>query len=175
MDTLLFHPKIVHLPIALMLLMPLITGILLLAWQAGWLPRRTWWLAIGLQALLVGSSALAMNTGEAEEERVEPLVPEAALEAHEEAAEVFAWATLLPLLLLGGAGLIPSERWAKGVALGGVVSSVLILGLGYRVGEAGGALVYSHNAGAAYASGSPALTGQHAQAPNGDEDEDEDD
>ena len=42
MDTLPLHPKIVHLPIALAVLMPLITAGLLIAWWRDMLPRRTW-------------------------------------------------------------------------------------------------------------------------------------
>ncbi|MFT4976317.1 MAG: hypothetical protein ACI8S6_002213 [Myxococcota bacterium] len=56
MDALLFHPKIVHLPIALMVLMPLVSGGLLLAWIMEWLPRRAWWIAILLQVSLVGTT-----------------------------------------------------------------------------------------------------------------------
>ena len=46
-----------------------------------------------------------MNTGEREEDRVERVVPEAALEQHEEYAEQFVWATGFTLVL---AGLVPS-------------------------------------------------------------------
>ena len=159
MDTLLFHPKIVHLPIALAVLLPLLSGGLLLAWWQAWLPQRAWWLAVAAQALLVGTSYLALETGEAEEERVEAVVPEAAIEAHEEAAEAFSWAALAALLPLG-LGLLPIDpRLARSGALVGVGATVLVLGLGYRVGEAGGALVYTHNAGAAYAGGAAQQAG----------------
>ena len=86
------HPKLVHLPIALAVLMPVLTGVLWIALLRGWLPLRAWLLAVGAQVLLLGSSVLAMRSGENDEERVERLVPEAALEAHEEAAERFTWA-----------------------------------------------------------------------------------
>ena len=42
METLPLHPKIVHLPIALAVLMPLITAGLLIAWWRDMLPRRAW-------------------------------------------------------------------------------------------------------------------------------------
>ncbi len=66
MDTLLFHPKVVHLPMAIAVLMPLIAGGLLLAWWRSWLPHRGWFVAIGLQAILLGSGIVALRTGEAE-------------------------------------------------------------------------------------------------------------
>ena len=74
MDQLLFHPKVVHLPMALAVLMPLIAGGVLFAWWRGWLDRRTWVGVVLLQAILVGSAAVAMNTGEKEEDRVEEIV-----------------------------------------------------------------------------------------------------
>lgn len=146
MEALLFHPKVVHLPIALALLMPLVAGGLALAWGRGWLPRRAWVIAIVLQGILVGSGAVAMQTGEAEEDRVEAVVPHRAVHDHEEAAEVFIWtsAGVLGLLLL--AGLMRRERVALGLAALGAVGTVAVLGLGYRVGQAGGALVYQYGA-----------------------------
>ena len=53
MDTFLFHPKLVHLPIALGVLMPLVAGGLLVAWWRKWLPGRAWVVAIALQAALL--------------------------------------------------------------------------------------------------------------------------
>jgi uncharacterized membrane protein len=91
MEQLLFHPKVVHLPMALAVLMPLIAGGGLFAIWRGWLDRRAWAGVVLFQAVLVGAGALAMNTGEREEHRVEKVVAEAQIEAHEEAAEVFVW------------------------------------------------------------------------------------
>lgn len=103
MDTLPLHPKIVHLPIALAVLMPLITAGLLIAWWRDMLPRRTWWIAVALQAVLVGSGLYARETGEADEERVEARVGEAPLEAHEEAATVFVIGALVALAAIPAA------------------------------------------------------------------------
>ena len=63
MDQLLFHPKVVHLPMALAVLMPLIAGTGLFAIWRGWLDRRAWGGVVLLQSVLVGSGELAMNTG----------------------------------------------------------------------------------------------------------------
>ena len=150
MDTLLFHPKLVHVPMALGVLMPLIAGGLLLAWWRGWLPRRAWILAIGLQAVLLGSGVLAMRTGETQEDRVEAVVAERAIEAHEEAAELFVWASggvLAVMVLAGALGARSSLPTAAAATLG----TFLVLGLGYRTGQAGGDLVYRHGAAQAYA------------------------
>jgi peptidoglycan/LPS O-acetylase OafA/YrhL len=144
MDTLPLHPKIVHLPIALAVLMPLITAGLLIAWWRDMLPRRTWWIAVALQALLVGSALYARETGEADEERVEDRVGEAPLEAHEEAATVFTVGALVALAAITAAALIKPPAIAMGAAGAAVLAALVVLGLGYRVGEAGGALVYRY-------------------------------
>jgi hypothetical protein len=155
MDTLLFHPKLVHLPMALGVLMPLIAGGLLLAWWRKWLPRRAWLFAIGLQAVLLGSGVLALRSGEAEEDRVERVVAGQLIDAHEEAAEAFVWASggVLAMMILA-AGLA-NRRSGVPIAAAATLGTLLVLGLGYRTGEAGGRLVYQHGAAQAYAGVAP--------------------
>ena len=150
MDLQPLHPKLVHLPIALAILMPLVAGGLLLAWRRGALPRRTWILAVVAQGLLVVSGVIASRTGERDEERVEAVVAEAAIEAHEEAAETFVFgsAAVLALAVLGA--LIPRERAAQLVAAAATAGTLAVLFLGYRTGQAGGDLVYRHGAASAW-------------------------
>jgi len=169
MDSLLFHPKVVHVPIALSLLMPIIAAAVATAWWRGWLPPRGWALVIALQAVLLGSGLLALETGEAEEERVEHAVPEALLEAHEEAAEVFVWASgavlgvmLLPLAMSRGRGGLPMASVA-------LASTLAVLALGYRVGHAGGELVYRHDAARVYAG--PGAAPETLRHPSHEEDD----
>jgi uncharacterized membrane protein len=154
MESFLFHPKLVHLPIALAALMPLITGGVLLAWWRKWLPARTWVIVVALQALLVGSAFLALQSGEAEAERVARFVEERFVEEHEEAAEAFVWASagVLVVMLLGLA--VPSRPVRRIAASLGTLGTVTVLGLGYRTGEAGGSLVYRHGAAQAHVSSS---------------------
>lgn len=150
MDALLFHPKLVHVPMALGVLMPLVTGGLLLAWWRNWLPPRAWYLAVGLQAILVGAGLLALQSGEAEEDRVERVVAERFIEAHEEAAQAFVGASgaVLAVMLLAAAlgGRRPGRRIAAVAALG----TCVVFGLGWRTGQAGGSLVYEQGAASAY-------------------------
>ncbi len=153
MDALLFHPKLVHLPIALGILMPLVAGGLLLAWWRGWLPSRGWAVAVALQAILVASGLVAMRTGEAEADRVERVVAERLVDQHEEAAEVFVWAGAGVLALMLAAGALARRRPGLPVAALATLGTVVVLGLGYRTGEAGGSLVYRHGAAQAYVGG----------------------
>jgi hypothetical protein len=155
LDALLFHPKVVHIPMALGVLMPAVAGGLLLAWWRGWLPRRGWALAVLLQAVLVGSGVVALRTGEAAEDGAERVVAESYIQQHEDAAELFVWASggVLAVMLLALA-LGPSRA---GLPLGtaATLGTLLVLGLGYRTGQAGGSLVYEHGAARAYLQAGP--------------------
>lgn len=170
MHALLFHPKLVHMPMALGILMPLVAGGLLLAWWRGWLPRRSWFIAIAFQAILLASGALALQSGEREEKRVERVVAERVIEAHEEAAEAFVWASGAILAAMLVAGALGSRRAALPTATAATLGTLLVLGLGYRTGQAGGALVYEHGAAQAYAAGASGVTAQTLPARHGDDD-----
>jgi uncharacterized membrane protein len=150
MDQLFFHPKVVHLPMALAALMPLVAGGVLFAWWRGWFQRRVWVIVFLLQAVLVGSGAVAMNTGEREEERVEEIVADERIEAHEEAAESFVWASAAVLLLMAVPLVLPEGRGRHAVSIGAFLGTLIVFSLGYQTGEAGGRLVYQHGAAQAY-------------------------
>jgi len=176
MDQIFFHPKLVHLPIALAVLMPLLSGGVLLGMWRGWFDRRVWVLVISLQAVLVGSGVLAMNTGEREEERVEEVVAERHIEAHEEAAEVFVWASAALLVLMAGPLVLKEGRARQAVSLGAFLGTWVVFGLGFRAGEAGGKLVYEYGAAQVYVTGgdgaSPVAGGDEAEDGDGDSDDD---
>lgn len=150
MNDLFFHPKLVHLPLALAVLVPLFAGALALAWWRGWLPRRTWWIAVAMQLILLGSSVAALQSGEADEDRVEAIVGDGPLEAHEEAAEQFTTAAAVTTVLMLVGGLLGGRLAPIAVGLG-LVGSLVGLGLGVRTGQRGGELVYVHGAASAHA------------------------
>ena len=153
MNDVFFHPKLVHLPMALGALMPLVAFAIALAWWRGWLPSKTWWLAVGLQLVLVGSSVVALRSGEREEERVEHVVGEARIAAHEEAAKAFTGATAFVLVMMLTAAAAHTKRAGLPLALGASMATLAVLGLGIRTGGAGGRLVYEHGAASAYTKG----------------------
>lgn len=174
MDQLIFHPKVVHLPIALAVLMPLISGGVLLGWSRGWFDRRVWVLVFSLQAVLVGSGVLAMNTGEHEEERVEEVVAERHIEAHAEAAEVFVWASAALLFLMVGPLVLKEGRARQAVSLGAFLGTMVVFGLGFKAGEAGGKLVYEYGAAQVYVTGGDGVDQivEGEAAEDGDSDDD---
>jgi uncharacterized membrane protein len=167
METLLLHPKLVHLPIALAVLMPLISAGLLLSWVRGWLPKRAWLVAVALQATLVVTGLASLKTGELDEDRVEQVVGEARLETHEHAAQRFTVVAALVLLVAVGASLLKAERPARALGAAAALGTLVVLVLGYQTGRAGGTLVYEAGGASVFASPSgPAAT----RALTGDDD-----
>lgn len=142
------HPAIVHMPMALVVLLPLFAGGALWAIRRGAEPLKAWGVVVGLSALLAASSWVAVQTGEQQEETVEAVVSEGTLHDHEEAAEAFlalaaGGVVLMALGLLGG-------RPGTLARLAGVAGTLVLLGAGWRVGHSGGELVYRHGAAMAY-------------------------
>lgn len=175
MDTLFFHPKVVHIPIALGVLMPLIAGGLTLAWWRGWLPGRAWLVAVGLQTILLVSAVVALRTGEGEEDRVERVVSEALIEAHEEAAEGFVWGSGAVLALMLVSAALGRRRVGPPLAAVATLGTFVVLGLAYRTGQAGGSLVYEHGAAQAYATSGAASPGGGPTSPAATQPREDDD
>ncbi len=147
------HPAIVHFPLVLAVLAPpIILGLLLVlrrdgARRAG-ARRSIWGIAVGTLLLLAATARLAIQTGEAQEDVVEEVVPHDAIEEHEEAAERLFVGSLI-VLVLAGAGLLRGTPGTVGRGAA-AVGSVVLLGLALAVGESGGDLVYEHGAASAY-------------------------
>jgi uncharacterized membrane protein len=147
------HPALVHLPLGLAFIIPVLA--LAFAW-AVWLSRvrpRAWVVIVALQAVLFGAGFAAMTTGEGEEKRVERVVPAAALKRHEAYAEQFLWGTGLTLGLASLVLIFPGQSARRVLVSGTVAATLVVAALAIRVGHAGGQLVYVHNAGAAYVAG----------------------
>lgn len=145
------HPALVHFPIVLALLAPLLAAGFLWAIQSGRLPARAWLAVVVLQAVIFGSAWVTAETGEEEEERVERVVREDPIEEHEEAAEWFIWIAAVTLPI-AGAGVLNGSP-GTGARVLAVVGTVLTALAVARVGHTGGELVYRHGAALAYLEG----------------------
>ncbi|HEY7026326.1 MAG TPA: DUF2231 domain-containing protein [Gemmatimonadales bacterium] len=142
------HPAVVHFPIVLAFLLPIVALAALWRIRRGVAPRPAWSIAVATAAALSASAWLAVETGEADEERVEHTVGEAPLESHEEAAERFL-ALSGGVLLLAGAGLLRGRlgavaRLATSAGALGLLVAVTL------VGHSGGQLVYRYRAAEAH-------------------------
>lgn len=145
------HPAVVHFPIVLMFLLPVVALASLWRIRRGASPVRAWGVAVAVAAALSLSAWAAVQTGESQMERVEEATAEAPLESHEEMAERF---LILSAVLLGltGAGLLGGRLGA--VAQGASTAGALaILAAGIPVGHSGGQLVYRYGAASVYATG----------------------
>lgn len=170
------HPAIVHLPIALSLLLPLVAIGALWAVRTGARPVRAWGVAIAFFAALTLSAWLAVETGEQTGQRVERAIGEAPVESHEEAAEAFLVLSL-GTLVVALAGL-RGGRIGQGARALGTLGAVALLAAGFNVGHSGGALVYEHGAASVYAGNTASPSKATTEVSTGslrDRDEDEED
>jgi uncharacterized membrane protein len=142
------HPAIVHFPIVLAFLLPLFAIGALVAIRKGARPLRAWSLPLVIGAALTLSSWVAVQTGEAQDERVERVVGDAPLESHEEAAELFLTLSAA-LLLVSATGLVRGVVGRAG-RITATVGAVALVVAAAQVGHSGGELVYRHGAASAY-------------------------
>lgn len=154
------HPAIVHVPLGLAFVIPFVATGIAVAWRRRRLPRAAFAVVVGLQAALVAAGVVAMQAGERDEHRVERVVAERFIDAHEERAEIFVW-TAGAALALAIALLVVPARATAGVAAALVFATVAVAVLAARTGEAGGEIVYLHGGAAAWsvptAGASPAM------------------
>lgn len=161
------HPAIVHLPLGIATIIPLLALVAAFALWRGKAARKTWSVIVALQAVLLLGGFVAAKSGEREEERAEAVVAESAIHRHEEAAEAFMLGAGIALAVAGAVLVLPARLAAYG-AFATAALMIGVLGLGIRAGHAGGELVYVHNAGAAY-SDTAAARSARASADAGDE------
>jgi uncharacterized membrane protein len=148
------HPAVVHFPIVLMVLLPFVTAGALLAIRRGARPTRAWAAPVAAATALTLSSWLAVETGEGEDEKVEPVVAESSLHRHEQGAERFLLLSGV-LLVITAAGLLRGVP-GRAARLGATAGALGLVVLGAEVGHSGGNLVYRDGAASAYTGGAAA-------------------
>ena len=156
------HPKIVHIPLALAMILPLLNLAIVCSWWKKWLSRRVWLISACLHAVMTLSAFVAMQTGETEEHIAERVVSEHEIHEHEEAAELFLWASVGALLLALVAAIAEKEPVGLKFAVGTTVLALLCAVLAIEAGDHGGKLVYKYGAGRAF---SPAKYGGVSDIP----------
>ncbi len=145
------HPALVHIPLGLAFVLPIVIAFLLECMRRGWMPQRTWLIVVTLEALLVGSILIAKEFGEEDEGTALAVVPQEAMELHEERADLL---SALAAVAAGAAALgLFSGRlgaWARLITL---ALSLAVLASAILVGKSGGDLVYRHGAASMYRGG----------------------
>lgn len=155
------HPAVVHLPVALAVLLPLFAIGALWMIRRGAKARVAWGVTTALVAALALSAWVATQTGEQQEERVEAVVGEQSIGAHEEAAEVF-MALSVGVLVVAAAGLAGGTVGKAGRLLA-TAGTVALFVAGWRVGHSGGQLVYRDGAASVYATATAGADGIPAE------------
>lgn len=144
------HPAIVHFPVVLAVLIPLVALGALWAIRQGARPMRAWGVTTAVAAALALSAWVAVETGEPQAERVEDVVGEARVDKHAEAGETLMFMSA-GLLVVIGLGLMPGAK-GRVARYVGTAGTLAVVGMAAYVGHSGGQLVYKYNAGSAYAS-----------------------
>lgn len=154
MPSLPLHPVVVHVPLGVCVIMPLVLVVLTLALKRGWATKRAFLLAGLMQAVVVVGAGVSIVTGEVDEERIEATVPEALVEPHERLGQVFLAASALSLVLVVLTAVVRAS-WTKRLAIASTLASLGVVGAAIAVGHTGGELVYRRGAAAGYAVGWP--------------------
>lgn len=164
------HPAIVHFPVVLAVILPLFAIGAALAIRRGARPRRAWAIPVAVSAALALSAWVAVETGEAQDERVERVVAEQPLSSHEEMAEAFLAGSVI-LAALAVAGFAPGIA-GRAARITTVVASFALVAGAARVGHSGGQLVYRYGAAQAYATDTAGVgAGRVHDRARGDDDE----
>ncbi len=167
------HPAVVHFPIVLMVLQPVVLLGAFFAVRRGMAVRTAWGIAAAFSVLLAISAFAATYTGEESGEKVEEVIGDRFVDEHEEEGELFRNLALLTAAIVL-VGLVKGKpgQVARSVA---PVAALALVWFGYEVGHSGGALVYEHGAASAYATPDPAAAEGGDEDEAGDEDADDED
>ncbi len=144
------HPAIVHLPLALTFILPLLVLVFAWAIKTGKMNKEMWLVIIGLQVLVTVSGYISLETGETDEEKVSAIVGKDVIHQHEESAEIFVGTTVIAL----ASGIVvwflqPGFQDKGRFAV--VLLSLLPVFFAFRTGQLGGNIVYHFGGGSAHA------------------------
>jgi len=143
------HPALVHLPLGLAFLIPLLAVIAAVAWWKGWASKRAWAVIVALQILLVGACVAGIRTGEHEVRTARRVVKREFVHEHSQAADWFVWGAGV-VAVVAGLGLALRDRKARWAATAATVGTFVVAAIAVRVGHLGGRLVYVHGAATPY-------------------------
>lgn len=148
------HPAIVHVPLGLAFVMPLVAIGVWLAVRRGRLPRSAFAVVAALQLVVAGAGFAAMAAGDREAKRVASVVGKDVVETHEDRAEAFVW-TAAAVAAVSIALLFVPDRFVTAGAALTAAGTLAVVALAYATGEAGGEIVYRRGGAAVYANGAP--------------------
>lgn len=143
------HPAIVHLPLALTFLLPVLVLVFAWAMKNGKMSKELWGVIVGIQILITATGYISLETGETDEEKVSTVVSKKIIHEHEEAAEIFVGTTVISL----AAGIITlflQPAFQDKARFAVVFLSLLPVFFGWQAGKLGGEIVYKHGGASAH-------------------------
>ena len=150
MTSLPLHPLVVHLPIALAVLLPIVALALAIAIARGAIARRWFWVVpIGL-LLTAATGYAAMSTGELDEGKVGRLIGKKLVHEHEERAELFVWSAVGLAVAAFAAAFLAARSFGVTLIVLSTVLTLALVPLAIWVGHSGGELVYRYGAARAH-------------------------
>ncbi len=161
MDATPLHPAVIHLPLGLAVILPLIVGAMAYALWREEIPRKAWALALALQGILVATVWAGMRAGAADLQKVQILVPSAQLQAHEAAAHALFTGSLVGLVVFAAVFAFRSAAARRAATVAAALASIAVACLALWVGRAGGSLVYTYGAAEAHAPAVPGAAPSH--------------
>lgn len=150
MNELPLHPGVVHIPLALAIVLPIISVLFLYLFKKGKVQRLTWAFVITLHILLTSGALGSIKTGELDEDKVKQVVTKEIIHEHEEKAETFMAATVVALIFSLITMFTKTVKHFRVAAHTTVGVQIVVLGLALIVGHSGGELIYKHGAASAH-------------------------
>ncbi len=144
------HPAIVHLPVVLTFILPVL--ILIFAWaiRAGKMSKELWLVLVGFQILVTATGYISLETGEDDEEKVSAVVGKKIIHEHEDSAEVFVGTTVIALAAGIVVWFLQPAFQDKARFLVALISLLPVF-FAWRTANKGGEIVYKHGGGSAHA------------------------
>jgi uncharacterized membrane protein len=143
------HPALVHVPLGLAFVLPLVAIGISVAFWRNRLPRSAFAILAALQLFLAASGLAAMAAGDREQRQAEKIVGKRVIHDHEERGEAFVWAAFAVAALATALLFVPARAVGAAAALT-IAGTVVVAALAFATGKAGGEIVYRHGGAAAY-------------------------
>jgi len=142
------HPAIVHFPVALAFILPVMILLALALLRKGASTSMAWFPVLALATMVFFGTLIAKNTGEEEEDAVEEVVSRRAIHDHEENADLFG--ILAGIMLATTVAAFLPSKWGRMARYATLAMSLAVAFSAYQSGRSGGELVYKLGAASAY-------------------------